>query len=113
MAFEDFNKQRSIKNISMISIQETGLIGINSHCYTQYFSQYEYVILRYDSETNKIGIKPVSAPAPDTYAVHSNQIGSKQISGKTFLAYYKIPHKESKNYPVTWNEELKHVEIQL
>ena len=113
MAFEDFNKQRSIKNISMISIQETGLIGINSYCYTQYFSQYKYVILRYDSETKMVGIKPVNALAPNTYALRNTKSGGKQISGKAFLSYYGIPHKESRNYPAKWNEDLKHIEFQL
>ena len=114
MPFEEFTKNRPIKDTPTISILKQGLIGISQVCYNKYFKNYEYIILMFDKENKVIGLKPTNEAKSNAYKIHPKRDGRLvQISGMAFLKYYNIPHDETKVYTCEWNEEEKLIEVKI
>ena len=61
-----------------------------------------------------IGLQPTNEAASDVYNIRVGRGGTlANISGVAFFKHFKVEHKESKPYMVTWNDEQKLVEIDL
>lgn len=115
MAFEEFtSKRRAISDTPMVSLLKQGIFALNQACYNKYFKAYKYVILLFDKENNKIGLKPTNEVSSNTYNIRVSRDGKlANISAIAFLKFYKIPHNETKSYTCFWNEKEKILEVEL
>ena len=114
MPFEEFMKTRPVKDKPIISISKQGIIGLNQACYNKYLKQYSYVILLFDKDSNKIGIKPTNEDKINSYKIRVTRNGSlAQISATAFLKYFNILYEKTRIYTCMWNDEEKLLEVKL
>jgi hypothetical protein len=115
MAFEEFtHKKRPVSDVPMVSILKQGVFGINQTCYKKYFKDYKYVIMLFDKEENKIGLKPTNNASHNTYTIRTSREGRlTNISAIAFLNHYGIKHDETRSYNCNWNEQEEILEIPL
>lgn len=114
MGFEKFIPDRVITGEAKITILRTGVFWINAVTAKDFFEGIHKTFLLYDKEARTIGFQPTYEHEPNSYSL-STAKGRKDItvSGRAFLAYYKVPHEESKSYKPTWNKKEKLVQIDL
>ena len=115
MTFEEFvPKKAPPAREPMISILKQGSFGINGSAVERYFKDAEYVVLLYDKEAKRIGIRPIKDATSNSYPLRRAKKGNTvQITGQKFLRHYGIEHPETKRYPCEWLEKEKLVVVQL
>jgi hypothetical protein len=115
MAFEEFTaKKRSNSKIPMVSILKWGRISLNSECYTNYLKDCKLVILLYDAQHKKMGIRPTNQNLSHAFNLKADKKGKlANISAASFLEHYGIPYTESRSFACHWNETEKILEVQL
>jgi len=115
MTFEEFvPKKAPPARDPMISILKQGSFGINGSAAARYFKDAEFVVMLYDKEGKRIGLRPVKEPTPNSYPLRRSKKGnSLQITGQKFLRHYEIAHPETKRYPCDWLENENLVVVQL
>lgn len=105
MAFERFTGGgRSYK--ARASIRKNGQIGLSQGAVQRFkLDRYPYVVLFYDKETERIGIKPTQNPEePGAYRLNHKGSGA-DISGLAFLEYFGIDRDRSRRYEADWDDE--------
>jgi hypothetical protein len=98
-----------------ISITGHGTFSIGRLAYESFFRDYSGVFLNFDPDRRVIGIEPTNEEAPEVHKIRvfASSKGI-QISAQAFLDYCKIERgRETKKYPVRWNDTEKMVELEL
>ena len=106
------DKPRAMQGEKTVTILKSGVININSATHKAHFKDAKNVLFGYDEATNKVAIKPLKEKNKGAYALRETKSGSS-ASGKGFLSIFDIPHAESTNYKVDWDEELEAVVFEL
>lgn len=104
MAFERFIETgRSYK--PKISIRGNGQIGFNFGAIKRFvLENYEYAVLFYDKETQRIGIKLTNEKEEGISKLKVRK-SSAAVSAKSFLDYYEIEYGGSvRKFDIYWDE---------
>ena len=105
MAFERFTKTGR-GYTPKVSIWQRGQIGFNRGAAEKFkLDDYQYAILYFDRDENKIGIKFTNNANEDGACKIIRGATGAFISAKPFLAYYDIPHEKTQKYDVAYNEK--------
>ena len=100
-------KTRASSDEETVTILKTGLININSSAYTAYFKDSGFVLFGYDASEKLIALKPLKEQIDGAYKLRKNKKGTgASASARGFLNKFKIPHDNSVNYLVKWDDNL-------
>ena len=89
-----------------ISIRKRGQIGFNNGAIKRFqIDKYEYVVLYYNKDTNKMAFNFTNSENDDGAIKIMKKKNNYFISGKSFFDYYDIPYGESQSFDVEWNQE--------
>ncbi len=88
------------------SIWSRGQIGFNRGAVERFnIKNYQYAVLFYDRETNRIGIKFTKNPSEGGAAkIIFGETGAF-ISAKAFLSYYDLLHEKTVKYDIVFSDE--------
>lgn len=115
MAFKQFQKGGH-KQLSYpaVAITKSDQININKKCLETQFKGCEHVELFYDSDSEKIGMKPVKKETAHSYAL-SKKDGTKfaTLSGRAFLRHFGLSSTTKTTHIAEWNSESKMIELDL
>ncbi len=113
MSFETFIPRKMVSSKPKITVLSTGIFWVNRFGEEEMFKGFNRTFLLYDRERKIIGFKP-TMEQENTYSLsRTKSRNSISISGKSFLEYFKIDYKQTRNYIPAWNEKEKLVEIDL
>ena len=103
--YEKFTQHgRSFK--PKISIRKRGQIGFNNGAIKRFrIDQYDYVVLYYNKDTNKMAFNFTNSENDDGAIKIIKKKNNYFISGKSFFDYYELPYGESQSFDVEWNQE--------
>lgn len=95
MAFQKFVETgRSFR--PKVTIRRTGSLGFTIAAIKKFdINEYPYAVLYYDSEGQKIGIKPTAEPEDGAVKINRAR-QSTWISAKRFFDFYEIPIKNGR-----------------
>jgi hypothetical protein len=113
MAFEKFlYSGKTFK--PRIAIRQNGQIGFNKGAEKRFeLNKYEYIILYYDKEEQKIGIQLTNEENIKGVMKLQKRPLNIAISAKSFFEYYNISYSETKIYDPEWDEKNKMIIIKL
>ena len=113
MAFERFlYSGKTFK--PAVSIRQNGQIGFNNGARKKFkLDEYNYVILYYDKEEEKIGIQLTNNSDEEGVIRLQKRPLSVTIFAKSFLDYYEIDYSKTKRYIPSWDEKNKMIIIKL
>lgn len=101
----------------MISLRKSGSIGINNEALDEFFGDAESVVMYYDEDENRVGMKPVDDPSEEegTYTLSRSDSGGS-VTPSAFLRQHDlIPDITTQYEPalVEVNQNLELVSINL
>ena len=106
MGFQEFMRSKKKGHKPTLSIRGNGQIGLNYGAIKRYsLGEYKCLKLYYDTETKRIGLKPILAEDENGFkvVVRSDNI---TIGAKSFLDEFDIPYGgKSRKYDVDWDDE--------
>lgn len=70
------------------------------------------MVLMYDRETQRVGIKILNQPVAHAYPLRKTK-NSRQCSASSFLRFYEIEHDQTRSYPAEWSEKEGAIVIRL
>ena len=107
MAFEKFIKTGGRIGTPKVSIWSRGQIGLNSCAIIRFgLDKYKYVILFYDKDDKKVGIKFINDNTEEGAAkIVFRKAGGLSFSGVAFLHYYGIDYSETRKYDLEYDKE--------
>ena len=105
MPFERFTRVgRAYK--PKLSITRSGLIGLNNGSINRFkLKDYDYVVLYYDKEFDKIGVQPTNNKDEEGVCKLRHRNSGADVSARSFFDYYGIDYSETKRYDIDWDEE--------
>ncbi len=115
---------RTTKSIPAVTINPQGRFSINKGCLEQYplFQTANCIVLLYDKETNKVGIRPVDKDQIDkkyfniklsTIRDDNKQIINRNFVDNIFLNSCDIKLKKTTRFNVTWNDDIKAITFKV
>jgi hypothetical protein len=107
MAFEKFTKTGARIGTPKISIWSSGQIGLNQGAIKRYeLDNYRYVILFYDKDNKKIGIKFINDKNEEgAIKIIFRKVGGLSFSGVSFLHYYGIDFSNTRKFDLEHDEK--------
>jgi len=115
MAYEVFSRKTSRIGLPTITFTSLGRISLNKHA-TAILEKdaVEVVILLWDSEERKVGVRPITKRDSRAYRVSYGKKGNGAgFSAKTFLDYINYDYSVTRNFPIEWNEREGFFEVQI
>ncbi len=115
MAFEIYNRKVVRRGSPSVTATKLGRLAINKTA-TQYFEKLavEFVLLLWDAELRKIGVRPIIKKDPRAYRVVYGEKGNGAgFSAKTFLDYIGLDFSSSRAMPANWNAEQEILEVEV
>ncbi len=114
MSFETFIPRKMVSSKPKITVLSTGIFWVNRFGEEEMFKDFDRTFLMYDRERQVIGFRPTT-DKENTYSLsRTKSRNSITISGKSFLEYFNIDYKQTRNYKPVWSEKEKGViEIDL
>ena len=102
MAYEIFTRKTPRMGNPVVSFSKIGQIAFNQYAARQLQKAgVEFVLLMWDPEERKIGIKTAGEKDPRAYRVRYNDKGNgASFSAKTFLDFIGVDYSERKAIPV-------------
>jgi hypothetical protein len=90
------------------SIRSNGQIGFNHGSVKRFdLQKYSHVILFYDKDNKKVGIKLTSDKTEPGASTLITRSGNGTVSARAFLEYYHLLPKITNQYDIEWDEENK------
>ena len=113
MGFERFTSSgKTFK--PKVSIRRNGQIGFNNGARKRFeLDNYKYVILFYDKENEKIGIKLTNEGSENGIMILQKRPLNVAVSAKSFLEYYELPYLKTSRYDPQWDENEKMIIVDL
>ena len=107
MAYEIFTRKTPRMGNPVVSFSKIGQIAFNQYAARQLQKAgVEFVLLMWDPEERKIGIKTAGEKDPRAYRVRYNDKGNgASFSAKTFLDFIGVDYSERKAIPVELDAE--------
>lgn len=88
-----------------ISIRANGQIGFSFGAIKKFsLAKYKFVVLFFDKENSKIGIKLTNSEEDGICKLQVRQLNAA-ISAKAFFDYYSIDYTKTKRYDAVWDEK--------
>ena len=105
MAFERFTKTGRTF-VPKVSIWSRGQIGFSVGAVNRYkIDKYNYVVFLYDADSNKIGFEFTNNEKEPGAARLNHRKTGITVGAKSFLDYYAIDYKETRQYVLEHDEE--------
>lgn len=107
MAYEIFTRKVLRRGSPGITITKIGRIAINKSA-TEALEKnaVEFVLVMWDAESLKIGIRPITKKDSRAYPLKYGDKGNGAgFSAKTFLDYIGFDYTNSNPIPASWNED--------
>ena len=101
MAFERFTETRARNLIPKASIWSRGQIGFNKSAVIKFqIKMYNYLVLFYDSDSKRIGIKLTNRKEEEGAIKITKKLasGGASVSANSFIFHYGINASETRNY---------------
>lgn len=74
----------------------------------------EFVLLLWDQDNRKVGIRPISKKDPRAYRIkYSPNLGSASFSAKTFFDYIGLNYSQTRTRPAVWNDDDALLEVDI
>jgi hypothetical protein len=115
MPFEIFSRKVVRRGSPSVTATKLGRMAINKAA-TAYLEKYavEFVLLMWDADLRKIGVRPISKKDPRAYKVTYGDKGNGAgFSAKTFFDYIGLDYSMSRVFPATWNTEQEILELDV
>jgi hypothetical protein len=93
MGFKKFTKVRSRIDVPKVGIWKSGMMSFNSSSMNEYgLRKYTYVVLYYDEDTNRVGMKFTNDQTAEGIMKLNKRknVAGANFSCKAFLRTYKI-----------------------
>lgn len=118
MAFEKYTESAyggRYSNINpQISIHKAGLISFNVVTLTKYVKDFQYVILYFDEDINRIGLEFTNEIQKGARKITRNSAKKRcSCSVKNFLFHHNVDYSVVRKYDLSWDEENSLYVIQL
>lgn len=113
MPFEEFKRNRMPSTQTpAVTIQKRGALSLNVAAFEALGSP-KHVVLFYDRQTKRIGIRKASASTPHAYIVRGvgNNQATHVVSGKAFLSYYDIPRDVARRWPAEMRGDMLVIDL--
>ena len=106
MAFEIFERKVRRSGIPSITFNKLGRLALNKTATATLEKEaVEFVLLLWDASKRQIGIRPITKKDPRAYRLSYGKKGNGAgFSAKTFMDYVGYDNKESRSFPVRWDE---------
>jgi hypothetical protein len=106
MAFEKFTKTGARGLAPKASIWSRGQIGFNQSAVAKFqINNYDYVVLFYDKESKRIGIKLTHKNEEGAIKIVKSSTGAAFVSAKEFIFHYNMYVPETRNYDLDVDAE--------
>ncbi len=106
VAFEKFTKTHGRGYFPKASIWGKGQIGLNQGAVGKFsLDSFDYVVLFYDKESKKIGIKFTSEKEDGIIKIVKRPGSGISFSAKAFLDFYDIDYSKRIKYNITHDKE--------
>ena len=97
-----------------VSVTRTGLIGLNQGSVKRFKLQdYNYVVLYYDREGQRIGIQPTNDENEEGIRKLRKRVSGADVSAKAFFDYYDIDYNTTKRYNALWDDDNNMIIVRL
>lgn len=115
MPFEIFSRKVIRRGTPSVTATKLGRMAINKTA-SAYLEKnaVEYVLLLWDADLLKIGIRPISKKDTRAYKVTYGEKGNGAgFSAKTFFDYIDLDYTASRVLPAAWNAEQEILEVDV
>jgi hypothetical protein len=115
MPYEIYNRKVVRRGSPSITATKLGRLAINKTA-SQFLEKnaVEFVLLLWDAENRKIGIRPIGKKDPRSYnVVYGNKGNGAGFSAKTFLDYIGLDYSISRVLQATWNGDQEILEADV
>jgi hypothetical protein len=115
MSYEIFNRKVQYRGTMAIALTKMGQLSFNKGA-SNFLQERSVgnVILLWDKEKRKIGIRPITEKDPRSYNIHWNKRGDGAgFSVATFLKYIEYDASETRTFPARWDEQQLMFEIEV
>lgn len=115
MPFEVFSRKVSRVGTPMMTFTTLGRIALNKSA-TRVLEKdaVEFVVLLWDRDSRRVGIRPLTKRDPRAYRVGYGKKGNGAgFSAKTFLDYIEYDFSVSRSFPAEWNDKEGQLEAQI
>jgi len=104
--FEVFDRKVTRRIEPTVTLTTLGRIAMNTGAASiLHKAAAEFVLLLWDSDTSKIGIKVIGKKELRSYVLHFGKNGNGAgFSAMTFLNFIKYDFSESRAFPLQWDE---------
>lgn len=114
MAFQKFTKVGGRSFVPKVGIWARGQIGFNKGAMEKFkLEHFNFVVLYFDEETRRIGIKFTNDPKEDGTIKVIKRATAVSFSANAFLQTYEIRHDVTKKYDVEFDENEGMYVVQL
>ena len=115
MSWEIFNRKVTRVVTPAISVSSEGRVNLNKGVVQRLRAMaVEYVLLLWDGERHKVGLRPISKRDNRAFRVlYGNRENAAALSGKSFFDYIGYNYAESRILPATWDENEEMFEIPI
>lgn len=115
MPYEIFTRKVVRAKNPTLAISKSGRIAINKAAALIFEKNaVEFVLLLWDKENRKIGIRPITKKDSRAYPVkYGPKNNGAYFAAKTFFDYVNLDYAETRAFPAVWNEEESILEAQI
>ena len=113
MAFERFVDVNRVFR-PRASLRSNGQIGFNHGCVKRFDMQrYTHVVLFYDTDSKRIGIQLTNNKDEAGASTLITRTGSGTVSARSFLEYYNLTPKSTKQFDISRDDESRMLVIDM
>jgi hypothetical protein len=115
MSWQIFERKAQRSTEPTVTISKLGRIGFNRATTRMLVNnQTQQVLLMWDSETKRVGIKAISKRDARAYTVHYGKDNAwSGFAAKTFFEHVGYDYSKTSSFPCEWNADERMLVIQL
>jgi hypothetical protein len=115
MGYEIFTRKVIRAGSPTVAISKSGKIALNkSSTVTLERNAVEFVLLLWDKDRRKIGIRPITKKDARAYRLkYGPKNNGAYFSAKTFFDYIGVDYSETRSFPAVWAEDESLLEAEV